>query len=64
MLERMMTRYLSWGGLFVVAILVCAAMWNWRLLSVAMSFTGLLAVALAAIADSAEDGDRDEEKSK
>lgn len=55
MLERVISRYLSWAGLFVVGILMCGVAWNWRLLSVALSFTGLLAVALAAIADSAGD---------
>ena len=52
MLERTISRYLSWAGFFVVVILVCAAaIWDWRLLSVAFAFTGLLVIALTAIAD-------------
>jgi hypothetical protein len=51
MLERTVSRYLSWAGSFIVGILMCGVIWNWRLFSVALSFTGLLAVALAAIAD-------------
>ncbi len=54
MLERMVNRYLSWVGLFIVGILVCGFIWNWRLLSVALSFTGLLAVVLTAMADDVE----------
>lgn len=55
MLERTISRYLSWAGLFIVGILTCGVIWNWKLLSVALSFTGLLAVALAAIADGTGD---------
>lgn len=52
MLERTISRYLSWAGFFVVGILVCAAaIWDWRLLSVAFAFTGLLVITLTAIAD-------------
>lgn len=54
MLERVVNRYLSWVGLFIVGILVCGFIWNWRLLSVTLSFTGLLAVALTAMADGVE----------
>jgi len=50
MLERIVNRYLSWVGLFIVGILVCGFIWNWRLLSVTLSFTGLLAVILTAMA--------------
>ena len=55
MLERVISRCLPWVGLFVAGILTCGVIWNWRLFSVALSFTGLLAVALAAIADGAAD---------
>jgi hypothetical protein len=55
MLGRTLSRYISWAGLFIVGILVCAVIWDWRLFSVALSFTGLLAVALAIIADRAEE---------
>ena len=51
MLERTMSRYLSWAGFFVVGILVCGVIWDRRLLSVALAFTGLLIVVLTAIAD-------------
>ena len=57
MLEKTISRYLSWAGLFVVGILVCAVIWNWRMFSVALAVTGLLAVALTTTADSA--GERD-----
>ncbi len=52
MLERTISRYFLWVGSCVVGILVCAAaIWDWRLLSVALAFTGLFVVALTAIAD-------------
>jgi len=54
MLERVINRYLSWVGLFIVGILICGFIWNWRLLSVTLSFTGLLAVILTAMVDDAE----------
>ena len=57
MLERTISRYLSWAGLFVVGILACTVIWNWRMFSVALAVTGLLAVALTTTADSA--GERD-----
>ena len=57
MLERTIIRYLSWGGMLIVGILVCGAIWNWKLFSLALSFAGLLGVALAAIADRASDKD-------
>jgi len=54
MLERVINRYLSWVGLFIVGILISGFIWNWRLLSVTLSFTGLLAVILTAMVDDAE----------
>ena len=51
MFRKMIGRYFSWAGLFLSGILICGAIWNWRLLSLAISFTGLLAVAIAVIAD-------------
>ena len=54
MLERIVNRYLSWFGLFIVGVLVLGFIWNWRLLSVALSFTGLLAVVLTAMVDADE----------
>jgi len=54
MLERIVSRYLSWFGLFIVGVLVLGLIWNWRLLSVALSFTGLLAVVLTAMVDADE----------
>jgi hypothetical protein len=59
--EKTIIRYLSWGGLFVVGILVYAVIWNWRMLSIAIAFTGLLAVTLATMADST--GGRDNSRS-
>jgi hypothetical protein len=51
MLERIVNRYLSWFGLFIAGALVFGFIWNWRLLSAALSFTGLLAVILTAMVD-------------
>ena len=53
MLERTINRYISWAGLFVLGILIGGVIWNWKLLSVAFAFAGLLTVSLAVITDNA-----------
>ncbi len=57
MLEKTIGRYLLWAGFFVVGILACTVIWNWKMFSVTLAFTGLLAVALTTIADSARERD-------
>ena len=53
MLERTISRYISWAGLFVLGILIGGFIWNWKLMSVVFAFVGLLTVSLAVIKDNA-----------
>ena len=52
-MERIISRYLSWLGLLVIGILVYLVTLNWRLFSVALAVTGIIAVVLAVLADNA-----------
>jgi hypothetical protein len=55
MLKKVLSKYISWAGVFVLGTLAGGLVWNWRLFSVAFAFAGLLAVSLAAMADGIRD---------
>ena len=61
MLENKIIRYFSCIGVLVSGILICMTIWNSRLFPVALAFTGLLTIALTAIADSVRERKSDRE---
>ena len=52
-MKRVIRRYLSWMGLFIIGILVYLVILDWRLFSAALAVTGIVAIVLAVLADSA-----------